>query len=149
MSNTSLSQPSNASKTPTRQKKGARTGTLSISSRQGQSKAVARQVPKDEQISRRIQEIFKKRELDMTKIIKQTIFEDRSLYKRNRKDFDGKMQDLEKEKLKITRGRRKNKKEKMKALKANTIERLQIVCKAIRLTYQHYKNNFFESDHYR
>lgn len=74
----------------------------------------------------------------MTKIIKQTIFDDRTLYKKNRKDFELKMQELEKEKVKITR-RRKNKKEKMKALKANTIERLKIVCAAIRVTYTHYK----------
>ena len=70
------------------------------------------------------------------------------MYKKNRKEFDSKMQDLEKEKSKIQR-RRKNKKEKMKALKANTIERLKIVCAAIRLTFQFYKTNYFESDHYR
>ena len=58
------------------------------------------------------------------------------------------MQELEKEKLKITR-RRKNKKEKIRAHKANTIERLKIVCAAIRHTYKYYKDNFFETDHYR
>lgn len=84
----------------------------------------------------------------MTACIKQTIFDDRSVYKRNRREFDGKMQDLEKEKSKIQR-RRKNKKEKMKALKANTIERLKIVCAAIRLTYQRYRADYFESDQYR
>ena len=84
----------------------------------------------------------------MTSTIKQTIFEDRGVYKRNRREFDSKMQDLEKEKSKIQR-RKKNKKEKMKALKANTIERLKIVCAAIRQTYQHYRANYYESDHYR
>ena len=123
---TSASQTS-TSRSPTR-KKGVRTGTLSISSRQGgQSKAVSRQIQREEVISRKIQDLFKNRELTMTACIKQTIFEDRSVYKKNRKEFDSKMQDLEKEKSKIQR-RRKNKKEKMKALKANTIERLKIVC---------------------
>lgn len=124
---TSASQMSSTSRSPTR-KKGARTGTLSISSRQGgQSKAVSRKAEREDHISKKIQDLFKNRELTMTACIKQTIFEDRSVYKKNRKEFDSKMQDLEKEKSKIQR-RRKNKKEKMKALKANTIERLKIVC---------------------
>lgn len=67
----------------------------------------------------------------MTSTIKSTIFEDKSVYRRNRREFDAKMSELEKERSKIMR-RKKNKKEKQKALKNNTIERLKIVCMVIR-----------------
>ena len=83
---------------------------------------------KEGAICERIQELYKKREADMVKIIKQTIFDDKlRIYKQYRKEFESKLQDLEREKVKISR-KKKNKSLKAKLMRKNTVEKLQIVC---------------------
>ena len=71
-------------------------------------------------------------------MIVQAIFDDKlSVYKRYRKEHDTKISELDKEKVKIQK-RKKNRKEKMKALRQNTKEKLMILCLVIKNTYKHY-----------
>lgn len=71
-------------------------------------------------------------------MIVQAIFDDKlSVYKRFRKEHDTKISELDKDKIKIQK-RKKNRKEKMKALKQNTKEKLMILCVVIKNTYKHY-----------
>ena len=67
--------------------------------------------------------------------IKQTIYDDKlKYYKFYRKDYESKLHDIDKERGKIMR-RKKNKREKNKALRKNTIEKLYIVCLVIKKTF--------------
>ena len=74
----------------------------------------------------------------MANMIVQAIFDDKlSVYKRYRKEHDTKISELDKDKVKIQK-RKKNRKEKMKALRQNTKEKLMILCLVIKNTYKHY-----------
>ena len=85
----------------------------------------------------------------MTQTICQTIYDDKlKVYKFFRRDFDLKISECEKERVKIQR-RKKNKKEKQRALRANTIEKMAMICQVIKKTFKHYKEQYFESDNYR
>ena len=98
-----------------------------------------RAAQREEQIAKRISETFKDREQKMYQAITQTIWDDKlRIYKQYRKEHEHKLHELEKERSKILR-RKKNKKEKQRALKKNTIERVYIICTVVKLTFQHYK----------
>lgn len=45
--------------------------------------------------------------------------------------------------------RKKNKKERMKALRVNSRQRLYFIVKALNETVQHYKMSYYENDFYR
>ncbi len=75
---------------------------------------------KEEMIAKKITEIFKEKEQRMIRTIEQTITEDRlRIYKLKRAEFEEEMNELEAERKRIIK-RKKNKKERMKLLKANT-----------------------------
>lgn len=85
----------------------------------------------------------------MVEAIRQTFWDDKlKIYKNYRKEHEIKLLFLEKERLKIMK-RKKNKKEKARALRNNSVERLSIICAVIRQTYLHYKKQYFENDFYR
>ena len=71
-----------------------------------------------------------------------------AVYKKYRKEHESKINELDKERVKIQR-RKKNRKEKMKALRRNTIDRLNIICKVIKQTFIWYDKLYFENDFYR
>ena len=76
----------------------------------------------------KIKDLFKKRELTMVRIIKETMEDPKQrVYKQYRREFEGKLHDLEKERQKTMR-KKKNRKEKTRLLKKNTIERIFIMC---------------------
>lgn len=74
---------------------------------------------KEEQIGKKINELFKDKENKMISAIDKAIKDDLSIYQEFRKEFADKIEDLEKERAKILR-RKKAKKEKMKLLKSNS-----------------------------
>ena len=79
----------------------------------------------------------------------QAIYDDKlTIYKRYRKEHESRIHDLDKEKIKIQK-RKKNRKEKLKALKINVKEKLLIICQVIKATFKYYQALYFESDHYR
>jgi len=85
----------------------------------------------------------------MVQSIKQTIWDDKlRVYKMYRKEFEVRINELEKERSKILR-RKKNKKERQRALRKNTIDKMFIICTVIKQTFQHYKKLYYENDHYR
>ena len=69
----------------------------------------------------------------MRNAIKQTIYDEKNkpekyrMFKTFRKEYEQTLHDLEKERAKILR-RKKNKKEKQRALLKNTTEKLRILC---------------------
>lgn len=96
-----------------------------------------------------IQAVFKDREQKRVVAIKATIWDDKlKKYKEYRKEFEGQLHDLEKERTKIQR-RKKNKKEKNKALRQNTIDRFKIICDILKKTFLFYQKQYYESDNYR
>ena len=69
---------------------------------------------KEEQIGKKINDLFKDKEQKMIRTIETAIFEDNhKVYSNFRKEFAEKIEDLEKERAKILR-RKKNKKERVK-----------------------------------
>ena len=75
---------------------------------------------KEEMIAKKITEIFKEKEQRMIRTIEVTIVEDRlRIYKQKRAEFDEELNELEQDRKRIIK-RKKNKKERMKLLKANT-----------------------------
>ena len=102
-----------------------------------------------EKIAMKIDTVFRNRDQRMANMIVQAIFDDKlSVYKRYRKEHDSKISELDKDKIKIQK-RKKNRKEKMKALRQNCKEKLMILCQVIKSTYKYYQALYFESDHYR
>lgn len=95
---------------------------------------------KEEAIAKKIHDLFKDRENKKATSIKATIFEScmgnakNSVYYKYRREHEPKINELDKERQKILR-RKKNKKEKLKALRRNTIDKLNIICKVIKQTF--------------
>ena len=72
--------------------------------------------------------MFHEREMKMINYIVKTMWDDKLYqYKKYRREFDSKLNELEKDRVKIGR-RKKNKKEKNKLLRSNTQQRLFIIC---------------------
>lgn len=81
---------------------------------------IAKDNLKEELISKKITEIFKEKETRMIRTIEHTIFDDKlKIYKMKRAEFEEELTELEKEKIKIIK-RKKNKKERIKALRVVT-----------------------------
>lgn len=75
---------------------------------------------KEEMIAKKITEIFKEKEQRMIRTIEATIVEDKlRIYKQKRAEFDEEINELDQERKRIIK-RKKNKKERLKLLKANT-----------------------------
>ena len=86
----------------------------------GPMNRIAKNNLKEELISKKITEIFRDKEQRMIRTIEATISEDKlKIYKMKRSEFEEELSELEKEKVKIIK-RKKNKKEKMKALRINS-----------------------------
>lgn len=82
-------------------------------------------------------------------MIVQAIFDDKlTIYKKYRKEHESRISELDKDKSKIQK-RKKNRKEKLKALKQNCREKLLIICQVIKATFKYYQALYLESDHYR
>lgn len=104
---------------------------------------------REENISKNINTNFKERDLRMTEKISETIVDDKlKVYKGFRKEFEHRLHELEKERAKITK-RKKNKKERQRALNKNTVEKMYIISQVVKKTYNHYKQQYFENDYYR
>ena len=65
-----------------------------------------------------------------------------------RSEFEEELHELEKERIKIIK-RKKNKKERMKALKLNARNQVCFLVRALNETVLHYKTLYFENDFYR
>lgn len=75
---------------------------------------------KEEMIAKKITEIFKEKEQRMIRTIEATIVEDKlRIYKQKRAEFDEEINELDQDRKRIIK-RKKNKKERLKLLKANT-----------------------------
>jgi hypothetical protein len=108
-----------------------------------------RTVLKEEMIAKKITEIFKEKEQRMIRTIEVTIIEDRlRIYKMKRAEFEDELNELEAERKRIIK-RKKNKKERMKLLKANTRQQFLFIAKALNATVLYYKTLYFENDYYR
>lgn len=85
----------------------------------------------------------------MIRTIEVTIIEDRlRIYKMKRAEFEDELNELEAERKRIIK-RKKNKKERMKLLKANTRQQFLFIAKALNATVLYYKTLYFENDYYR
>ena len=85
----------------------------------------------------------------MVEKIIETIWDDKlRVYKAMRKDWEERINELDKERSKIMR-KKKNKKEKSRQLLKNTIEKVYIICIVLKQTFLHYQKQYFESDNYR
>lgn len=86
----------------------------------GPMNRIAKNNLKEELISKKITEIFKDKDIKMIRTIEATIIDDKlKVYKQKRAEYEDELNDLEKERVKIIK-RKKNKKEKMKALRINS-----------------------------
>lgn len=82
-------------------------------------------------ISKKIREIFAEKNNKMIRTIESTIYEDKlRVYRMKRANYEDELMDLENERKKIIK-RKKNKKEKNKALKANTRQQLRYVVQVL------------------
>ena len=85
----------------------------------------------------------------MIRTIEATIVEDRlRIYKQKRAEFEEELAELEADRKRIVK-RKKNKKERMKLLKANTRSQLVYIAKALNSTVIYYKQFYYENDYYR
>lgn len=104
---------------------------------------------KEELISKKITEIFRDKDQRMIRAIEQTIIDDKlKVYKSKRAEYEEELAELEKEKVRVIK-RKKNKKERMKALRANSRQMLCFLVRALNDTVIHYKTIYFENDFYR
>ncbi len=104
---------------------------------------------KEEIIGKKINDLFREKEQKMTRTVELAIYEDNhQVYTNFRKEFADKIEELEKERAKILR-RKKNKKEKMKLLKANSKQKLIYITHALNNTVKYYKKLYYENDYYR
>ena len=86
----------------------------------GPAGRLAKATKKEELISQKITEIFRAKEKKMIRAIEATIVDDKlKVYKMKRAEYEEELHDLEKERQKIHK-RKKNKKERAKALRMNT-----------------------------
>jgi len=85
----------------------------------------------------------------MIRTIEVTIVEDRlRIYKLKRAEYEDELNELEQDRKRIIK-RKKNKKERMKLLKANTRQQIFYIAKALNSTVLYYKQYYFENDYYR
>ena len=85
----------------------------------------------------------------MIRTIEVTIVEDRlRIYKLKRAEYEEELNELEQDRKRIIK-RKKNKKERMKLLKANTRQQVLYIAKALNSTVIYYKQYYFENDYYR
>ena len=85
----------------------------------------------------------------MVKVIRETMENPKEkVYKIYKREFDSRINELEKEKSKIMR-KKKNKKEKVRLLKMIMIERIKIMSTCVKHTFNHYKKLYSENDYYR
>ena len=106
-------------------------------------------MPREEQIGKKINDIFKDKEQKMIRTIEAAMYEDNhSVYTQHRNEYADKIDELEKERGKILR-RKKNKKEKMKMLHENSYQRFFYIANAVNNTVKYYKKLYFENDYYR
>lgn len=104
---------------------------------------------KEEMIAKKITEIFKEKEQRMIRTIEQTITDDKlKIYKLKRAEYEDELNELEAERKRIIK-KKKNKKERMKLLKANTRTQFLFIAKALNATVIHYKQMYYENDYYR
>ena len=104
---------------------------------------------REHMIAKKIQEIFAEKNNKMIRTIESTIYEDKlRVYRMKRSNYEDELLDLENERKKIVK-RKKNKKEKTKALKANTRQQLRYLVQVLQDTVVHYKALYFENDFYR
>ena len=82
---------------PGRKKKGS---TMSMASHSAR-KSISKGGGKEEAIAKKIQGLFDDRENKKAQAIKATIFEEKTIYKKYRKEHEKKMDELESEKKKI------------------------------------------------
>lgn len=101
-------------------------------------------------ISKKITEIYKEQENRMIRTIEQTIYDDGlKVYREQRSCFDAQFQDLERERIRILKNRKRTKKEKARALRLNTKSVMLICIRALQQTILHYKELYYENDYYR
>ena len=104
---------------------------------------------REEMIQRKINEIFKEKEAKMMRVIEQTIYEDKlKIYRMKRANYEEELLELENERKRIIK-RKKNKKEKNKALKANTRQQMRYIVQVLQDTAVHYRGLYYENDFYR
>ena len=73
---------------------------------------------------------------------------DLTIYKIYRKEYESKLNELDKDKIKIIKSK-KSRKEKLRLHRKNTVEKLYIICQILKRTYMFYQRLYFDSDHYR
>ena len=115
----------------------------------GPMNRIAKSNLKEELIAKKITEIFRDKDQRMIRTIEQTIYDDKlKVYKHKRAHFEEELGDLEKERVKIIK-RKKNKKERIKALRINARQQMCFLVRALCDTVNHYKILYFENDFYR
>ena len=115
----------------------------------GPMNRIAKNNLKEELISKKITEIFREKEQKMIRTIEATIVDDKlKVYKAKRAEYEDELNDLEKERVKIIK-RKKNKKEKMKALRMNARQQMCFLVRALNDTVIYYKILYYENDFYR
>lgn len=75
------------------------------------------------------------------------MFEDKKMYKSFRKEQEPKLQEKEKEKLRLLK--KGKKKKNMKAINQNVKDRFMIICQLIYKTQNYFKEKYYENDNYR
>ena len=104
---------------------------------------------KEELIAKKIIEDQQAKEVKMIRQIEQTIYDDKlRVYRMKRAEYEDELNELEKERQKNIK-RKKNKKERIKALRQNSRQQLCFLVKALNDTVCHYKYLYFENDFYR
>ncbi|CDW78052.1 UNKNOWN [Stylonychia lemnae] len=127
---------------PRRKKKGSMYSLASSARR-------ARPMMKEELIGKKINDLFKEKEMKMIRGIETAIFEDNHrIYTEKRSQYAAQLDELEKERGRITR-RKKNKKDKLKQLRQNIKLKMQYITKALNETVKYYKSLYYENDYYR
>ena len=115
----------------------------------GPAGRLAKATKKEELISQKITEIFRAKEKKMIRAIEATIVDDKlKVYKMKRAEYEEELSELDKERAKIHK-RKKNKKERAKALRMNTRQHLSFLVRALNETVRHYKILYYEDDFYR
>ena len=115
----------------------------------GPMNRIAKNNLKEELISKKITEIFRDKDQRMIRTIEATIVDDKlKVYKSKRAEYEEELNDLEKERVKIIK-RKKNKKEKMRALRNNAKQQLCYLVRALNETVCYYKILYYENDFYR
>ena len=124
-------------------------GSSSYSLNSQRTKMGQSQLNKELAITKKIKDLYIERETRMENTVRQTIFDDNlKIYKMFRKEQEGYLYELDRDRIKIQR-RKKNKKETKRLLRANTRDKLMVICNILKKTVLYYKDLYYESDHYR